>query len=151
MPGLDGWVLAERLRGQGHEQARIVMLSANAVEVHRNAIAPRVHDGFLMKPVDLERLLDAIQDVLGLHWTMDDAHAEADAPRDLSMILLRRHLHDLTELGELGFLRGIEFKLDEIVSENPESGAVVERLRALIDQCDLPRYMAALGAMEADA
>ena len=151
MPGLDGWTLARMLRDTGHQQASIVMLSANAIEVHRNTIAERVHDGFLMKPVDIQRLLDAIQDAIGLRWTLEER--AADQPRHAPLLaqnLLRRHLNDLTELGELGFLRGIEFKLAEIVTESPESGPVVERLRALIDQCDLPRYMAELHVLDAD-
>ena len=150
MPGLDGWTLARMLREAGHRHAKIVMVSATAIEAYHNTIAERVHDGFLMKPVDLQRLLDMIQDCLGLAWEVaEDApdHPPASAlPRTLS----RQHLNDLTELGELGFLRGIEFKLDEIATERPDKEPVIGRLRSLIDRCDLPSYMAELQVLGAD-
>ena len=34
MAGMDGWTVAEKLRSSGHHQARILMVSASALEAH---------------------------------------------------------------------------------------------------------------------
>ncbi|MGI3903971.1 MAG: hybrid sensor histidine kinase/response regulator [Janthinobacterium lividum] len=148
MPGIDGWMLAERLRRDGHGDARILMLSANAIEVHRNASAEPFHDAFLIKPVDLDALLAAVQHLLGFDWILEDPEG-AGAARQASkaVSLPRREIADLRTLGELGLLRGIGFKLDEIALDRPTSAAAVTRLRNLADTCDLPRFMAELDAL----
>ncbi len=150
MPGIDGWTLAKTLRETGHQHASMIMLSATAVEAQRNTIAERVHDGFLRKPVELPRLLDAIQNALDIDWAIGEEAPAKVADDAAFRTLSRRHLDDLTELGELGLVRGIAFKLDEIASENPERNSVIERLRAMIDRCDLPRYMEQLQRLDAD-
>jgi len=53
MSGLDGWAVAERLRKTGHHQARILMVSASALEAHSAPLAQTFHDGYLMKPFDI--------------------------------------------------------------------------------------------------
>ena len=80
MPGLDGWMLADRLRRGGHHEARILMLSANAIEVHRNASAEPFHDAFLIKPVDLDALLAAVQHLLGFDWILEDPESSGAPP-----------------------------------------------------------------------
>ena len=39
------------------------------------------------------------------------------------------HLDDLHQLGDIGYVRGIEAKLDEIVDTNPAHSAIVAELR----------------------
>ncbi|RYC29052.1 response regulator [Lichenibacterium minor] len=150
MPGLDGWTLAERLRRSGHRDARVLMLSANAIEVHRNASAEPFHDGFLLKPVDLDAVLAAIGRLLGLGWILEEADGAAPRPAERlvpSITLPPRDIADLRALGELGLVRGIGFKLDEIALDDPGRGPAVARLRGLAQSCDLPRFMAELEAL----
>ena len=149
MPGLNGWMLAEKLRATGHEKAGILMLSANPIDAHRAEAKELVHDDFLMKPLDIGRMLDVVQKLLGLSWQREGRVATPEAASNFPP-LARRHLDDLSELGALGFMRGIEFKLDEIAAERPDASAIVNRLRTFVDGCDLPRYMAALDALNAD-
>ena len=52
------------------------------------------------------------------------------------------HLDDLHQLGNIGYVRGIEAKLDEIVEANPAHGAIIADLRALVRNFELKRYMA---------
>ncbi len=160
MPGFDGWALAERLRRSGHRDARVLMLSANAIEVHRNASAEPFHDGFLLKPVDLDALLAAVGRLLGLGWILEEPEGAASSrpaaersagPLARERALQPRDIADLRMLGELGLLRGIGFKLDEIAlgdaADDPARTAAVERLRGLAERCDLPRFMAELDAL----
>ena len=68
MSGMDGWTVAETLRSTGHHQARILMVSASALEAHGAPLAQPFHDGYLMKPIDIPRLLETIRQLLKLEW-----------------------------------------------------------------------------------
>ena len=57
------------------------------------------------------------------------------------------HLDDLHQLGNIGYVRGIEAKLDEIVDANPAHSAIVADLRALVRNFELKRYMATVEAL----
>ena len=70
MPGMDGWKVAETLRTTGHHQARILMVSASALEAHGTPLAQPFHDGYLMKPIDIPRLLETIRQLLKIEWTL---------------------------------------------------------------------------------
>ena len=63
------------------------------------------------------------------------------------MSLPWREIADLRALGELGLVRGIGFKLDEIALGRPASADAVAHLRGLADSCDLPRFLAELDAL----
>ncbi|MFX4658446.1 response regulator, partial [Acinetobacter baumannii] len=51
MGSMDGWTVAQTLRATGHHQARILMVSASALEAHGAPLAQPYHDGYLMKPI----------------------------------------------------------------------------------------------------
>ncbi|MGY4320467.1 signal transduction histidine kinase/purine-cytosine permease-like protein/ActR/RegA family two-component response regulator [Bradyrhizobium sp. JR3.5] len=68
MAGMDGWTVAETLRSEGHHQARILMISASALEAHGAPLAQPFHDGYLMKPIDIPRLLESIRQLLKIEW-----------------------------------------------------------------------------------
>src|SRR6201999_3831122 len=71
MGGMVGWKVAETLRAEGHHQARILMVSASALEAHGAPLAQPYHDGYLMKPIDIPRLLETIRQLLKLEWKYD--------------------------------------------------------------------------------
>jgi signal transduction histidine kinase len=62
MPGMTGWQMARELRAMPDLKAlKIVMVSANAHEYVPGTVADeRPHDAFVMKPVDVQTLLDRI-------------------------------------------------------------------------------------------
>lgn len=132
MPGLDGWRTAEQLRLE-RPDLRIMMVSANAHDgqaVDREAL---LHDAFLMKPFDLGRLLAQLQALCGLEWIYEaPGHAKSDTagpdglPKDAAW-----HIAELIHLGEIGYARGIQAKLDEMESEDRAYGALVEQARTL--------------------
>jgi signal transduction histidine kinase/CheY-like chemotaxis protein/purine-cytosine permease-like protein len=145
MAGMDGWTVAERLRATGHHQARILMVSASALEAHGTPLAQPFHDGYLMKPIELPRLLEMIGQLLKIEWQYE---------REDEVAVLRwtpsgprppvEHVEDLIGLGQMGHIRAIQIKLDEIGTEHPEHAAFVAQMRSLIDRFDLDQYMATL-------
>ncbi len=145
MPGMDGWKVAETLRANGHHQARILMISASALEAHGTPLAQPFHDGYLMKPIDIPRLLESIRQLLKIDWRYDCD--EIPAPRwrpDTGSRPPVKHIEELIGLGQLGYVRAIQVKLDEIGGEYPEHADFVSQMRVLIDRFDLDQYMATL-------
>jgi hypothetical protein len=55
-----------------------------------------------------------------------------------------QHVEDLISLGQMGHIRAIQLKLDEIGAEHPEHADFVGEMRGLIDRFDLDQYMATL-------
>jgi signal transduction histidine kinase/DNA-binding NarL/FixJ family response regulator len=145
MPGLDGWTVAETLRAQGHHHARILMISASALEAHGGPLSQPFHDAYMMKPVDILRLLELVGQLLQLKWQYEAEQPSIAAPRNESSLGPPvQHVEELIQLGQIGYIRGIEAKLDEIYNDYPEHSAFVAQMRALVDQFDLDQYMKTL-------
>lgn len=145
MAGMDGWTVAETLRASGHHQARILMVSASALEAHGTPLAQPFHDGYLMKPIDIPRLLELIGQTLKIEWQYERDEI-VPAPRWTPGGLRPpvQHVEDLISLGQMGHIRAIQLKLDEIGLEHPEHADFVGEMRGLIDRFDLDQYMATL-------
>ncbi len=147
MAGIDGWTVAETLRGKGHHHARILMVSASALEAHGKPLARPFHDGYLMKPIDIPRLLELIGQLLKLNWIHKGDAIELTGPKPQILSPPVQHVEELIKLGEIGYIRGIETKLDQINNDYPESSAFVTEMRSLVDQFDLDGYMKTLNML----
>ncbi|WOH84392.1 ATP-binding protein [Bradyrhizobium sp. BEA-2-5] len=145
MPAMDGWTVAEALRASGHHQARILMVSASALEAHGAPLAQPFHDGYLMKPIDIPRLLETIRQLLKIEWQYEAEPAPPPQwkPESGSRPPVK-YVEELISLGQLGYVRAIQLKLDEIGNECPEHADFVGQMRTLIDRFDLDQYMATL-------
>jgi signal transduction histidine kinase/CheY-like chemotaxis protein len=145
MAGMDGWTVAEKLRSDGHHQARILMVSASALEAHGTPLAQTFHDGYLMKPIDIPRMLETIRQLLKIDWQYETGqitptHWKPESGSRPSV----EHVEELIGLGQMGYIRAIQHKLDEIGIGHPEHADFVSEMRALIDRFDLDQYMATL-------
>ncbi len=145
MAGMDGWTVAETLRSNGHHQARILMVSASALEAHGAPLAQPFHDGYMMKPIDIPRLLESIRQLLKLQWQYeaDQIPVPHWKPETGSRPPVK-HVEELIGLGQLGYIRAIQIKLDEIGNDYPEHADFVSQMRSLVDRFDLDQYMATL-------
>ena len=146
MPGLSGWETAAALRRAHGERARIVMVSANAHEFSKGGDGRADHDGFVMKPVALETLLDVVAQHLGLRWITAAAVAAPDLPpatddEPLPLADAGPYVGELRRLGRIGHIRGIEAKLDEMEAALPDSRTLAERLRGRVKAFDLKAYL----------
>jgi signal transduction histidine kinase/CheY-like chemotaxis protein len=150
MPGMDGWTVAKTLRESGHRQARILMISASALEAHGTPLAQPFHDGYLMKPIDIPRLLETIRQLLKIEWRYDAD--ETKLPRWRPSTGSRppvKQIEELIGLGQIGYIKAIQAKLDEIGQNYPEHADFVSQMHALIDRFDLDQYMATLKTLHA--
>ena len=55
-----------------------------------------------------------------------------------------KHVEELIGLGQMGYIRAIQVKLDEIGTDYPEHADFVAQMRSLVDRFDLDQYMATL-------
>jgi signal transduction histidine kinase/CheY-like chemotaxis protein/purine-cytosine permease-like protein len=150
MPGMDGWTVAETLRVNGHYHARILMTSASALEAHGRPLAQPFHDSYLMKPIDIPRFLETIRQLLKIEWTYqsDPVTVSHWRPETGSRPPFK-YVQELMGLGQIGYIRAIQLKLDEIDSEHPEHTDFVTQMRTLIERFDLDQYMATLKTLHA--
>jgi CheY-like chemotaxis protein len=154
MPDMTGWQIAARLREmQQSTGLRIIMVSANAHEYSPGADGNALHDDFIIKPMEIQQMLEKVGNVLGLEWVYDApaaASAAATARGELSVSSLH-HLEDLYRLGRIGHVRGIEIKLAELEAEDPRAATVAAQLRTLVTNFDLKSYMSVVDTLRTKA
>jgi len=143
MPGMNGWELSARLREIG-QTAPIVMLSANVGDGATGAPLSGDHNDTLPKPVDFRQLHDRLAKWLGLEWGYDAPALEAVARTATSLQSPGAgHLQELIQLGEIGYVRGIEAKLNDLAKRD-ENRHFTEVMTAHIRAFDIDAYLDAL-------
>jgi signal transduction histidine kinase/CheY-like chemotaxis protein/purine-cytosine permease-like protein len=156
MPGMSGLEVAATLRARFGGGVRILIVSGNFHEAARvksaaGAGPEAAHDAFLAKPTDIRALLGKLETLLELTW-VHEAPAPVLAPpaRPDGPLPERRHLDDLVRLGRIGYVRGIEAKLDEIEDEMQGRTAFTVHVRELVRGFELARYTAYLDSLLED-
>ena len=116
----------------------------------RPAAPGAVHDAFLIKPIDMQRMLECLAAQLGLLWVYEGGASTAvTRENDLQSALpehSRHHVDDLYQLGLIGHVRGIQAKLREMETD-PTNKPFATRMRTLVANFDLKRYMNVLEGM----
>ena len=150
LPDMTGWDVVRQLRASG--TPKIAMVSANAYEYSPGGGGGPLHDAFLIKPIDIDLLIECVGSLLHLEWIYDTPTPESTAipasnPSDEPPQQCLHHVGALYELGRIGHVRGIEAKLREIEAEHPANGPFAAQLRGFISNFDLKRYMTVLESM----
>lgn len=143
MPAMSGWSLADALRAAHGSATRIVMVSANAHEFAAGGDGRSAHDAFVMKPVELEMLLDVLAVQLGLVWITSGAAAPDDEPPlpEQPVAGAAPYLAELRRLGKIGHVRAILVKLDQLERDIPPSRPLVMRLRTRVKAFELKSFL----------
>jgi CheY-like chemotaxis protein len=144
LPDATGWNVIRQLREiPALQRVRMLIVSANAHEYMPGSEAA-LHDGFVMKPVEVSMLLSALQMQLHLEWSYSSDQVNVDAALSFSPELLARlgkHLEDLWQLGLIGHVRGIQARLRDFEAQEPQAQSLVQALRAMVEKFDMKRYM----------
>jgi signal transduction histidine kinase/CheY-like chemotaxis protein len=145
MRGLTGWDVAQRLRAldQGG-RLKILIVSANAHEFAVGGDGAAAHDGFVLKPVELDTLLDAVADQLGIAWDAELRDPAPAAPPIADLGDASARLDRLRHLGRIGHVRDIDAGLDALAADVPASAPLVEQLRGHLRNFDLKSFLALL-------
>jgi signal transduction histidine kinase/ActR/RegA family two-component response regulator len=148
MPGLTGWEVARRLREKFGADIRIVMVSADAHEFQRAGAGFVAHDQFLLKPIELNALIDAVGGLLRLRWQGENVEPpEPAAPTPETVRLSAEALPLLVQLErdiKIGHLRAVEKSIRELSENFPDSAPIIPRLHACLDRFDLSGLAAAV-------
>jgi signal transduction histidine kinase/purine-cytosine permease-like protein/DNA-binding NarL/FixJ family response regulator len=138
MPGIDGYETIRRLRQLGIPGIEVAILSANAFDKGLENDVGIGADDFLVKPLQVNALLDWLGRKLGIEWISAElaaAPAPAAPPTPPPLVPPdAAHLAALDELIDLGYLRGILTKLAEIEGLDARHGEFVRVLRDLARQ-----------------
>ena len=138
MPGIDGWETIRRLRQQALTDAHIAILSANAFDKNLDNDVGIPPDDFIVKPFNINALLNWLGDTLQLDWiSADTPVAPTASPPPAPPPLIAPAAGEMAALDaliNLGYLRGILNKLAEIERADPAHGEFVRVLRDLARQ-----------------
>jgi signal transduction histidine kinase/CheY-like chemotaxis protein/purine-cytosine permease-like protein len=146
MPGMDGWTVCRTIRERGVDKLPIIVVSANAFDTAASRAEFRYHDSFVVKPVSLIDLLSAIKQHLSLDW-IASLPAKTTVQQAITAIPASVELNALLELGAIGYIKGIQEKLDALEQENPDYAPFADVLRALLKQFRLNEYTIRLKEM----
>ena len=145
MRGLTGWEVAKRLRAlDDGDRTKILLVSANAHEFAVGGDGAAAHDGFVLKPVELDSLLDAIAAQLGIAWQSDDPAAAPQVSPIPDLAAAADNIARLRYLGRVGHVRNIDAELDRLAMDFPASEPLVAQLRDHLRNFDLKSFLALL-------
>jgi CheY-like chemotaxis protein len=130
MPGMDGWEASYILRRRQLSAVPIAIVSANAFDKGMDNPAGIRAEDFFIKPVNVGELLDWIGARLSLEWiTQTPAVPIAPAAPPLLVFPPAAVMTSLRELIRIGYVRGIQNKLDEIGALDPRYQHFTQTMR----------------------
>lgn len=149
MPEMTGWQLVERLRETG-QTAPILMLSANIGDGASTIRAGDGHNDAISKPVDIRQLSDKLALHMGLSWIYEGDTESPQPPRPQPMQPPEsRDINDLIQLAEIGYIRGLETRLNEL-DQNERNRAFTDAARNYIQSFDMAGLMTFLKQFSAE-
>ena len=141
MPGISGWETAAHLRAVHGRSIAILMLSANADERHGIDRQAANHDHFLLKPIDLSVLIDALGRLLTLNWIWPKTASTPKSEESVSGAPLsdaaRVHTEKLKSLVRIGHVRAMEEEIRNLERADPSAAPLVAKLYDCLDRFDL--------------
>jgi CheY-like chemotaxis protein len=144
MPGMDGWETCRRIKSGTPAACSVIMVTASMADNIARRKADSGCDDFIGKPVMESELLEKLRLHLGLEWRFralpvptQTAAAAAAEPLALPP---GDYLKDLLRLGQMGYVKGIHHRLDELERLDPGYAGFVRDLRALVKGFRLEQY-----------
>ena len=140
MPGIDGWETLRRIRAGRLSDAHIAVISANAYDKALENDAGIAPEDFILKPVRVAELLEWIGARLRLEWQLaerGEVVREPASPQCAAPLPPPARLEALARQLDLGYVRGIQAELDEILACDAALADYVAPLRALLAEFQL--------------
>ena len=126
MPGMDGFELLSKLRGEGLDAPVLFLTAKDAVEdrIHGLTIGA---DDYVTKPFSLEEVITRLRVILRRGHVTDDA--DSDSTLRYADLTLNDDTHEVTKSGEIIDLSPTEFNLLRYLMLNAE--VVVSKAKIL--------------------
>ncbi len=135
MPVMTGFEFMEHVRAMPElAEMKIIVSSASAIEMHGNHSAIAHSDGFISKPVDIDRLLELIQQCLGLQWEYEGRGAlpvEATPTEGELVLPPLEELQTLATLVKGGNMRKVRQHIQYIAELGAQYKPFTEQISAL--------------------
>ncbi len=140
MPVMNGKEMIEVIRQDNQLQDTVIlMISAN---IHSIIDSSDIKcDGFLAKPVDLERLLELLEQHLQLDWQILDDKSKLDiVTKDLELIVPPEEtLIELLELVTCGKIKGLSHQINLLEKEGSKYISFAQQIRFLSNNYQLDK------------
>ena len=136
MPVMDGREMSDRLaRHPQLKQAIVLIVSANIQSI-RNSSNINC-DGFLAKPVNLDRLLDLLEQKLQLDWEIAPIKPNSQTKVELSDVVSpsQEKLMDLLELVNFGRMTELLEQMDFLEQADSQYTDFARQIRQLAENC----------------
>jgi signal transduction histidine kinase/CheY-like chemotaxis protein len=160
MPVMDGWEASYIIRKIHQSSTIIGIVSANAYDKNLDNSAGIDSSDFIVKPVRVEELLDWIGKRLALEWISNEIDIKdslgAIIEQNLNTIVStdihfpsQETIDELLALIDIGYVKGINKKLDIIVETDERHLVFVEHMRQLSSQFEIDKMKIFLKEMAA--
>ena len=146
MPNTDGWQLATQLRSLGYNQP-IIMVSANPREDQWAS----VYDDYIVKPIQLNDLLEKIGNVLQVDWIQSSATPEKaieEVIRDGTQSPPVEVISELRSMAKIGYLSGVVALLEQLEEKQSIAPDILGQLQRIAKTCDLDQMLQYINKLE---
>jgi CheY-like chemotaxis protein len=145
MPIMDGWEASYIIKKIHLSTIPIAIVSANAFDKNLENSAGIAADDFIVKPVNVEELLNWFGDRLQIDWVTSadfldkQSTDEADETpvKDQLLAPSKQELASLLAMVKIGYIKGIHRQLDQLVERDQKLIAFAEQVRELSNQFQL--------------
>ncbi|MDP2248629.1 MAG: response regulator, partial [Nitrosomonadales bacterium] len=146
MPVMDGWEASYVIRKMHESDVIIGIVSANAFDKGMENTADITAADFIVKPVNVQDMLRWLGERLNIEWITEDDMLELMADYSLMqnsqveekvIAPPKLYLNELQRLVSLGYVRGINNKLEEIQAIDPHYENFVVIMKKMAQQFQL--------------
>jgi len=138
MPVMDGWEASYVIRKIHESNVHIGIVSANAFDKGMENTADITAADFIVKPVNVQDLLRWLGERLGIEWITADEIPQAASDYRIGgegfVVPPEAQLNELLAVVQLGYMRGITKKLDEILAMDSRYENFVMVLKKMAQQ-----------------
>ncbi|HYN55108.1 MAG TPA: ATP-binding protein [Methylotenera sp.] len=142
MPLMDGWEAAYQIRNIAHSDVPIAIVSANAFDKNLENAAKIPTEDFIVKPVNVQDLLDWLGNKLNIEWINEPEKAFAlvaatGQARVQSMVTLPDKLEILLKHINNGYIKGIQSQLNDIELLDGDFVPFISQMRLYADNFEI--------------
>ena len=149
MPVLDGFGACQEIcRREELQQTIVIAVSAAVFEQTRKRAIENGFYDFLIKPVQLEELLDLLKTHLGLEWIYEESWPEepkaAPVETACEWPFSQGDRDRILQFAALGMTKELLLALEELQVQDPEDVSILQHIRRLAKQYQFDRIIALL-------
>ncbi|MEO0410385.1 MAG: ATP-binding protein [Pseudomonadota bacterium] len=139
LPDMTGWEVARRLRKDLEQTMPIIIVSADAHQHKQGGDGHADHDHFLVKPLDMDMLIDTLGSMLDLSWlSLADSAPITDPPTITEPITAAQRdlLRRMKAQAQIGRAKAVQGTLTKLRSSGGAGPLLADKLSEPLDYFD---------------